>query len=137
MVRRSACWSRLVSFSISRSLHHRREWRRGGGGGDGLDAGDFVEGDAEGLGETRQEMGGRPSGLALVVGHHPLREADQAAELGLGEALGLAESGEALAEGLGGRLGHLEPSVRQDEVGGHHRGLRGGSCSPPSGIYTA
>jgi hypothetical protein len=41
-------------------------------------------------------------GLALVVGDHPLGDPDLAAELGLGEPRGLADPGEALAEGLGG-----------------------------------
>lgn len=67
-------------------------------------------------------MGRRPLALALVVGDDPLGDAEEIAELGLGEAGGLTKPSQALAEGL--------------EVGGRHRfrlrglpgqGLSGGS----------
>ena len=41
---------------------------------------ELVGRDAERLGESGQEMGGRPASLCLVVGDHPLRDAEMLGE---------------------------------------------------------
>jgi len=66
----------------------------------GLEAEELVGGDAEDVGEEREQVCGRPIGLALVVGDHALGDADLLAELALAEACAQAEASEAEAEGL-------------------------------------
>lgn len=60
------------------------------------DAEKGLDGDAEELGDAREEMAGRPAALALVVRHHPLGGAEELGELRLGVAAGLAQAREPL-----------------------------------------
>src|SRR5262249_54063958 len=63
-----------------------------------LAADELVDGDGEGVGQGREDVPRREGGALLVVGDHPMRDAGGGLELALGEAGGLTERSEALAE---------------------------------------
>jgi hypothetical protein len=92
---------------------------------DGGEAEQLIRGDLEGLGEGDEEGAGRLGAFAFVVGDHALREAGRVTELGLREATGLAEGGEAgteVVEGAG-----LHGGERRSGTG--HARLNGGGYS--------
>lgn len=73
---------------------------------EGSDAEELVGGDTERPGEIRQDRSGRLCIGALVVGDHAVGDADEGAELGLGEAAALAELGEAGSEAFDANSGN-------------------------------
>lgn len=68
---------------------------------DGLVADQRVDGHPEDPGQRREVVGGCLLGVGLVVGDHPLGDADGLAELLLAEAAGFTEAAQPGPEGLG------------------------------------
>lgn len=68
--------------------------------GAALDADDLIGRDAQCLGELGEQWHGGRAALGLVVGDHPLGEADLLAELVLGETAGDTEAAQASTGGF-------------------------------------
>lgn len=83
----------------------------------GLEAEELVGGDAECLGESGDEPGGRLGiGCIFVVSDHALGGAGGLAELVLGEAAAPAERGEPVAESLESGSCHGSPVLEKPHV---------------------